>query len=61
MPGPMSAPNGNVSLTDRNRNGKMVVTGKTAQKRTGSQSQKKRDEIKRFQQSRAAQRAQEED
>ena len=58
MPGPMSTPNGVASTTAQRDLNKRIVTGKTQVKR--GTIPKHRTGERKFQQSRAAQRAQEE-
>lgn len=56
MPGPMSAPNGIASVTAQRDPNKRIITGKTQVKRGGLESTK----MRKFRESRAARRAQEE-
>lgn len=59
MPGPMSAPNGNVFLTLKARDGSKVKTGKTDLKRGKIKHATKESEIRKL--SRARRQQQEED
>lgn len=62
MPGPMSAPNGNYSLTVKPRNGgEIVKSGKTALKRGTIEHKTKTDEVARIRRSMSSARRREQE